>query len=70
MSNNTNTCYAHTALKNIHSQLNLKHFNHKLVFGKFNILYLNINSLLNKLDELEFRLYELNNKNTNKTRVQ
>lgn len=43
--------------------LNIQHSNSKIIFGKFNLLYLNINSLRNKLNDIEFDLYNLTRKN-------
>lgn len=54
-------CYAAKVLKPIHSLLKLKHINHKLSMGKFNILYLNINSIAHKLDELEIHIHNIIN---------
>lgn len=52
-------CYAFKAMENIHREIELKHFKHKLILGKFNILYLNINSIRNKLDELEINIQNI-----------
>lgn len=51
--------YASKVFKNIQKQINLKHSNQRLMLGKYDILYFNINSIVNKLDEIEIHLYEL-----------
>lgn len=48
------------------NRIKLKHINNKTVLGKFNILYLNINSIVSKLDELEIHLSNII-KDSNKT---
>lgn len=45
--------YAFKTLNDFHKHLKLNNFLNKLVFGKFNLLYLNIIGLSNKLDDLE-----------------
>lgn len=52
--------YAFKSLNNIHEQINLNNFKNRLVFGKYNILYININGLTNKLDDLELIITEFN----------
>lgn len=52
-------CYAFKAMESIHREIELNHFRNKLVLGKFNILYLNINSIRNKLDELELNIQNI-----------
>lgn len=61
-----NSSYASMILNPIQNQMNLKHINHRLSMGKFNILYLNINSILHKLDEIEIHLHSIL-KDANKT---
>lgn len=41
--------------------MRLQHSVNKMIFGKYNLIYLNINSLLNKIDELETTINILNN---------
>lgn len=59
-------CYAAKMLNDIQKELNLCQIEHKLVLGKFNILYININSLQNKLDELEIKLQNFSKNNKDK----
>lgn len=63
MSTDLETNYAFKTLKNIHKQINLQNVQNKTIPGKFNLLYLNINALANKLDELESLLadFTINN---------
>lgn len=53
----------HKTLANIQKQLDIKYDNKKLKLGKYNLLYLNINSLRNKLDELESIIDDIQNTN-------
>lgn len=62
-----NDCYAFKSLNEQHRNIEIKHFNNKLMFGKVNLLYLNINSILNKLDDLQIHLHEILLKNKKKT---
>lgn len=39
-------CYASASLKHAQKALQLQHSCNKLVFGKYNLIYLNINSVL------------------------
>lgn len=57
LANTSDSPYAVNALKRltIHN-INLKYTLNKLNLGKFNILYFNINSILNKLDDLEIEI--------------
>lgn len=52
----SNTSYASNAFKYYTENIDLKYTKNKLALSKFNILYLNINSILNKLDELEIEI--------------
>lgn len=62
--NHSNNSYIRNAIINQQQNLNLKHFNGKCMLGKYNLLYLNINSLRNKLNDLEIELFNLTqNKN-------
>lgn len=56
--------YAQASFMHTQNALHLQYIGNRLSYSKFNLLYLNINSLLNKLDDLEFTITELNNKNT------
>lgn len=58
-------CYALRAVKNIQNQIELKHINHKLMLGKFNILYLNINGIAHKIDDIELNLFNILDKHKN-----
>lgn len=58
--------YTQKILKNIHTQFNLNHCVNKVTLSNFNILYLNIDSLLNKLDDLELEIYNIAKANRNK----
>lgn len=58
--------YTQKTIDNQHALLDLKHIHKKNVLGKFNLLYLNINSLRNKLDELELEIFNLRKRNKNK----
>lgn len=63
MNNNNNFALARRAIINSQEQLNIKYKKNLLKLGKFNIIYLNINSLRNKLDELEELIHETQNSN-------
>lgn len=64
---NTNKLnYTQKTIKDLHELIDLKHNLNKLILGNFNLLYLNINSLLNKLDDLELEIYNLTKNNKNK----
>lgn len=65
LSNQPIESYASKIFKNVQSQINLTHTNIGLTLGKFNILYFNINSIVNKLDEIELHIYELLKSHTN-----
>lgn len=58
-------CYAYKILKNIHKEIQLHHYEHKLILGKCNILYININSIQNKLDDLEINIHNITQKYKN-----
>lgn len=66
MSNTQQQNYAATTFNRINGQTEIKYVNNRMVLGKYNILYLNINSLNNKLDQLEIYVGEWNNKFRNK----
>lgn len=55
--------YAQTSLLHAQNAIHLQHNINKIKFGKYNLLYLNINSLLNKLDDLESTIANLNGQN-------
>lgn len=61
------TNYAQSSLTHAHNAMNLKHYINRLCYGKYNLLYLNINSLLNKLDDLESTIATISNINAKKT---
>lgn len=65
--NTTQNNYILRTINNLQNQIDLMHIHKKNNLGKFNILYLNINSLLNKLDDLELEIYNIRKKNKNKT---
>lgn len=48
--------YAHQVASNSNDGLNVKYYKNKYGLGQFNLLYLNINSIRNKLTELEIQL--------------
>lgn len=58
-------CYAYKILKNLQKEIQLHHYEHKLILGKCNILYININSIQNKLDDLEINIQNITQKYTN-----
>lgn len=58
------SCYALNAFKDFTDQINLKYTKSKLKLGKFNILYININSILNKLDDLEIIIEQVLRENS------
>lgn len=60
---NNITAYAHRAIQNSQEQIKIKYEKNNFKLGKFNIIYLNINSLRNKLDELEEIIHNLQNRN-------
>lgn len=67
MNNITETNYTESTFDAVTTQVNIKYFDNRVVLSKYNLLYLNINSLKNKIEELELRIIELNNKQKNKT---
>lgn len=58
---NSGSLNPHRTLSNIQQQINIKYNCNKHKLGKYNLLHLNINSLRNKLDELEFNIEQLQN---------
>lgn len=61
---NNGTIPAHESIANIQKQMKLKYDNKKIKMGKYNILYLNINSIRNKLYELEMLINDLQSQNS------
>lgn len=59
---NNRNILANNQLFRNQNQMKLKHSNKKILMGKYNIIYLNINSIRNKLDELEDTINDLQNK--------
>lgn len=57
--NDTINSYIQDIINEQQQELNIKHLNSKKFLGKYNLLYLNINSLRNKLDDLELELFNL-----------
>lgn len=55
--------YARETVKNNKELINIKYFKNKQGNGKFNLLYININSLRNKLFELEAQIQSHKNNN-------
>lgn len=58
---NNGTFIAHSSLISIQEQMKLKYDNKRMRMGKYNLLYLNINSLRHKEDELENAIHDLQN---------
>lgn len=67
MSTDLDRNYAYKTLNNIQNQIKLNYIKNKLVAGKFNLMYLNINSLYNKLDDLESAIAEFTRNDSKKT---
>lgn len=67
MNTHSQTNYASKTLNYMQKQMNIKISKNKLVCGKFNMIYLNINSIQHKLDDLESLIYEFNKHNNKKT---
>lgn len=62
--NIVNNSYILNVLSKQQQNINLKHINAKLILGKYNLLYFNINSLRNKLYDLEVEIFNITrNKN-------
>lgn len=59
--------YAKTALEQFQNEINIKYYYNRIVRDKFNLLYININSIRNKLDELELLILEINKKESKNT---
>lgn len=63
--NTNNTNHINKTIANSHTYIELNHHTNKIIFGKINVLYLNINSIANKLDTLEIHLQLLSQQNNN-----
>lgn len=57
--NSQNTSYTYNEISKQQQKLNIKHTNLKHILGKFNLMYLNVNSVRNKLNDLELELFNL-----------
>lgn len=56
---NNNDTTIHRTLQTMQQNLNAKYFTEKFKLGKYNLLYLNINSLRNKFEEIELLIEQI-----------